>query len=196
MTLADLTAAPRILEICGTSYLASPPTLRDYGTIQAYLADTLETPEPPAMQDSEVRSHLIEKGRHVLLYVALRRDQPNLTIEDCVRLADSMDGPALKTLYDVVYRVRERPQGIVTLKDLETPERDSDVLLCDWAGGFEIKAMRRYRYRDIADLTLDQINNIITGGTANTGDDREAFEEAMRIYQETQELVDDEEAGI
>lgn len=187
MGLDALTAAPRTVAIGGRHYLISPPSLRGYGLLAAYLRDALGPGPHPLNADRSIDA-LFAGGIPHMLYVSLRRDWPTLTFDHACRLAAKAadDQAALSRLARVIFGLADAPKegrGDADPGDGEPADpHASDVLTLNWGRLFEGERLAgRFTYADLADMTLEQFNNIATGGESE--DDRSlTMDEVMAMY--------------
>jgi hypothetical protein len=96
-TLSQATAAPAPLQLAGRTFLLSPLTLRDYGTIEQamladrnaaeYLADEIDV--APPITAAEMAAWMYGPGLHYTLWLTLRREHAGIPLEECRELAAS-----------------------------------------------------------------------------------------------------------
>src|SRR4051794_16881207 len=110
MRIGPVVAAPALLRVGGEPVLISPPSLRDLGLLLRFLEDAVEPPAGarpdwrPGFGDPGAVEALTEPviGRALLLYVGMRRDQPETRLVRAVELAPLVHEDDIALLVEVV----------------------------------------------------------------------------------------------
>lgn len=169
-------------------YLLSPPSLRGFGTILAWLADRLEAPEsaegdwtPPLTDDRAFEEYGKPDGIALLFYLSAKRDQPTLTLADAWELTSDIDEAFISLLVESVFIRSRRKSSDPEAAPSKKPQRGKGLEQIDFAVLMADKDVCKFPPHFIADLSIDQFEILLTGGRPEP-EDTLSFDEVMAIY--------------
>jgi hypothetical protein len=179
-------AGARVVRAGGRPYLVSPPSLRGLAQLAAFLGDAAGDPSGVGrFADPETVPRLISAaGLPHCLYVATRRDHPDLTLDDCRGLAAGVAAEDLARLAEVV--LCGGPPEPAEGDDPGPPSGGAagvDLALAEWGTILEeLRVRRGVGYAAAAEMSFDQLVNARRGGPAPRGRPM-TFAEVLALYE-------------
>ena len=174
MKIWDATAASSIIYLDDMPYCISPPSIRDYGTIFLHLRDTFPTLEDqnpnfcPSLNDPLCVEELdSDSGFCVILYIALRRDNPEIRLRDAFALSVSISPEDRAKAARIVLQRHPRDEGDgIDASHWKRVSRDPGRPIHEINFGQLIERARIAGFSPdvIAGWTLDQLENKLQGG--------------------------------
>jgi|GEM_PF-3222266 len=167
MHLPNVTNAPRVIALDGTSYRARALTLGQLGEVLAWLDDQLpDRPDregPPRLSDEASRIALATtEGLAVILHLALLSCQPELTRDQARSLAPLLTVEDEARLLSIAFRVPSIERGG---NPEDPPPSSKDLAEVSWGALFErLVEQGILGYEQVAQLTLDQLENRLSRG--------------------------------
>lgn len=190
MNLGCLLAAPSVVRSGRDVYLVRPLRLKDFAFLLRACADDLgrdaDGGDEPLFGDEATSDWLSGRGLPLLLWCALARDRPGLTIAEAETLTETLDAATVSAIY--VAAMRRDSTGI--------PEagQGKDIVNLGWS-------KVAYRYYDekgilpdaIGEMTLDQMHMLQSrGDDGTTRIEREQWADLQRQYEEAKAKQDEE----
>jgi hypothetical protein len=175
MNLPCLLAAPTLIRSGGEIFLARPLALEDFAFLLRAAGDFLGRDADAGVEVEFFEPAVIdwmfdvESGLPLLLWRALRRDRPELSIDDAEALAESLDAVVIGAIYRAAMR-RD-------LSSIPTEGEGRDIAVLSWG-------RIAYRYFEqggvlpdaLGRLTLDQMHAIASlDEDETTAKDREEW---------------------
>lgn len=173
MKISRAMAAPRIIHIGTNPVLISPPSLRDYGLIFNYLEDVRGRPEDadpewtPDIYEDESQELLRKgSGMGIVLYVAMKRDQPETRLWKAYRYLSKINETDWEITTIMVLERAPRNQSKIDLSHWKKSEESEtkSVNQINLGGMMEWARFSRFSPQIIAGWTLDQLENKAIGG--------------------------------
>jgi hypothetical protein len=190
MNLVRIAAAGRPIRIGTRLLLLSPPSLRGFATLFAFLRGRIAAPEgsppgwlPELAGDDAFREYATPLGATLLLYVTTRRDHPGLSLDDCDALAIEMDEDSVSLMVNAAF-IRQEGGRPRKSRPGQSPEdgRPKGLDALDFGPIYESENLKRFSPEQLSSMSIDQFENALLAGKLEP-DDALTFDEVMEIYE-------------
>jgi hypothetical protein len=182
------TAAGRPVRVGPRLLFLSPPSLRGLATLLSFLVGRIPAPEdagpgwlPELVGDAAFEAYATPEGAMMLLYITTRRDHPGLDPEEAAELAAAMDDESIAALVRMAF-VRGEARPSRKRKNADESRKGKGLEAVDLGKVFESEAARRFPPDVLADLTVDQFENLLFGGDTEP-DESLTYDEVMEMYE-------------
>lgn len=161
MKLPDVANAPRLVKVGSVLYRVPAATLADFAELLALIEDR-GGPGLPFASAPAQDALFGPDGLPLVMFLALRKCHPEITLADAILLAMTSEPDEVRALVAAYFRRRDDFQPVAD------PGDSKDLTEIAWGRQLEMTRQKTgLSYDQTLGLSLDQYENLVTGGKAD-----------------------------